>query len=143
MQTCRTDGYLLKPDQPAMYLDATYAWSFTDLLPRTVFETRSSFAIDGLGYTWHYIVSANLTAALTLAPADLGLPTLQSQYVFDWHNPQGSLQQFSAANPLQLPANAIPPPNNATSANCTFAPCWQVAFHQLTTTPFLPRFPGN
>lgn len=126
MQTCRTDGWLLKPDQPAVYLDLTYAWSFIDLLPRLVFDTHSIFELDGASYTWHYIVSANLTASLNVTPGDLALDPEQDQYVYDWHDPIGTLTPFSASTPLQLPANKIPPPNNATSDNCTFAPCWQV-----------------
>lgn len=126
LQTCRTDGYLLKPDQPAVYLDVTYAWAFTDLMPRIVFDTVSKFMVADVELEWHYVVSANLTTSFNITPEDLGYSNLAKLFVFDWHNAEGTLRQFSASAPLALPANVIPPPNNATSANCTFAPCWQV-----------------
>ena len=88
MQTCRTDGTLLKPTTPATYIDRTWQTLFT--LPDKggagagwagLGETASAdVVVAGLLYKIFYVLPP--TAAATIEPRDVGLSASDSHVVY-------------------------------------------------------------
>ena len=74
MRSCRADGVLLRPDEPATAIEASWQASFDSLEPIYAWGTFSQVGAA----RWSYLLGLNLAAALrvpmeSLDPAGLGL----------------------------------------------------------------------
>jgi hypothetical protein len=113
MQTCRSDGILLKPDGPARTMDLVFSEGFkaTPTIWSLVSATSSHTLIYPTKFTfnWHYILAANTQHQFTITPADLGEPdNFDFEYfAFDYFAKPLTLVKFGKNNPLII--NALNP----------------------------------
>lgn len=94
MQTCRTDGLVLKPDRPAVPLDVT--WTVAD--PGGELSWTAATAADGSSTT-SYVLAMGLTGTYGVKPSDLELDDTGHYVAMDWYgliHPRG----FNESAPL-------------------------------------------
>jgi len=109
MQTCRTDGLLLKPDVPARTLDLVFSTGFKEsprlynlshtYSIRTVHNNQGPYELR-----WHYILAANTELEFNIQPTDLGEPSDGLFVVFDYFVQPTSPLLFTTKYPLKIPA---------------------------------------
>jgi len=109
MQTCRSDGVLLKPDIPLKTLDLVFSTGFKTG-PR-LFNLSHAYSQqivkDEKGNTavfWHYILAADTEMPFSITLDDLGEPTNAQFVVFDYFKNPTTLAKFNNANPLNIEA---------------------------------------
>lgn len=104
--TCLADGTLLRPDRPAVAIDATFHRNGT---PGEVWATAATVS----GLMFHYVLSANLSVPYTIPTSEMGLNLTTSHLAFDVvARAVDSAQSLSwccvavdSANALTLPAS--------------------------------------
>jgi len=115
MQTCRSDGVLLKAgDRPLLYLNSVYAQGFNSLDLPVVLST--SITIDSM--TYYYILAANLSDPYKITLAEF---ELENAVIFEYHDIQNTLLPFKDS--FIIPKMKIPPYNPDES--CGTPPCNQ------------------
>eukprot|EP01114_Cavostelium_apophysatum_P013570 TRINITY_DN3316_c0_g1_i2.p1 TRINITY_DN3316_c0_g1~~TRINITY_DN3316_c0_g1_i2.p1 ORF type:complete len:780 (-),score=163.41 TRINITY_DN3316_c0_g1_i2:73-2412(-) len=100
MQTCRSDGVLLKPDRPSFAIQATF---LSDCPTGELYHTYSNVS----GIDTHYVMSAEMTSPWKLQPKDIGIDPSSSphSYVYyDYHDPNLSLEAFDSDQPIMIPS---------------------------------------
>jgi len=107
MQTCRSDGVLLKPDAPAKTMDIVFSSGFTG--PIQLYNLSHTFSRQTLkddngtqNIHWHYILAANTEIDFTIRNEDIGEPMRAQFLVFDYFVNPTMLQPFSTSNPLLI-----------------------------------------
>jgi len=112
MQTCRDDGMLLKPDRPAFTVELVFQNQFIRNTSWIDDLTHTFSYHETAGYSWHYILAANLSTDYTIFPHDIGFQSGEG-LAYDYHqlleqyNATGSIKQvrfsqFDADHPLSL-----------------------------------------
>jgi len=107
MQTCRTDGVLLKPDVPAMTMDLAFSMGFTSTQTLyNISRTYSRHPVVGdnaqTHVSWHYILAADTLIDFTVKPTDVGESDVGKFMVFDYFEMPTNLRLFDQANPLNI-----------------------------------------
>jgi len=109
MQTCRSDGILLKPDIPAITMDLVFSTGFKT--QPTLYNLSHTFSkhtvkdssADNLA-VWHYILAADTGIDFTITVQDIGASVSDNFFVFDYFMQPTSLKPFNKANPLMIGA---------------------------------------
>lgn len=117
-RTCRADGVLLKPDRPALAVDAWWSQqAFGHGGPRgEVTQTATTIGTGAAALRWHFVLGCDLSAEYTVEPREL-LPegmghtsvgvAWRRQYGEEWRAPLASeLVEFNESAPLRLPLPA-------------------------------------
>jgi len=108
MQTCRSDGVLLKPDGPARTMDLVFSegfkssptlWSLVSASSEHTVQNGNSVKLN-----WHYILAANTQHQFTITPADLGETDTGNMFVYDYFQQPPVLVRFGNDYPLVIPA---------------------------------------
>jgi hypothetical protein len=98
MRSCMLDGILLKPDRPAVPIDA--AWGSNDPGGELVWSFSALTTDLGHERAQHYVLAAALERPFNLTLDDLDLPTNSSYVARDWFS--GELRAFDEGSPLLL-----------------------------------------
>jgi len=118
MQTCRSDGVLLKPDIPAITMDLVFSTGFkTQPTLYNLSHTYSRRTIKASSgdneVSWHYILAADTGIDFTIGVEDIGASASDQFFVFDYFMQPTSLKMFNKENPLMI--EALHPDGNTVS----------------------------
>ena len=117
--TMRADGLLLKPDVPALTMEAVFVAAAARTIPgrlELLDELTAAWSAHGpdRAWRWYYVLAANITQAYSLAPADLGPALAATAYVaVDFFAIAGGGGGRGLAKPVNASAALIVAPGNA------------------------------
>ncbi len=131
LATVRSDGFTLQPDRPATIVDAALLASITEgALPnvRSTSTTYHDYKAP-TAYSWHYVLSVNLTKDFDMPVAGLGPAGVATSYaVFDFFAPGAPRAVAPAGGRFTVPAGQGQPSAPAMARDIQF----------LTLVPQLP-----
>jgi len=111
MQTCRSDGLLIKPDVPATTMDIVFQAGFSmpkgpqlQHLIHTCNNHSATFNGKITAITWHYILAANLDIAFKIGLEEIGEEVDSSLVVFEYFSGASTFTTLNSSKPLLIPA---------------------------------------
>ena len=98
MKSCRTDGLLLQPERPAVFMDSYIRDRHAGTDSGSIWSTYTTVS----GYRFNIIFATEMTGVKTVLPSELSLDNPPNQPTQVQYTARGVATEFSSENPVKI-----------------------------------------